>query len=202
MVEKIIQQGAEAVIFLKDNFVVKNRISKSYRIKELDERIRKLRTRGEGRLLERASEIVDIPAIKNINEKEKIIEMEFIEGKKLSDNLDEFSLDEQKAICRKIGESVGKLHDARIIHGDLTTSNIILKDGRIYFIDFGLGFISHKIEDKAVDLHVFKQALEARHFKNWEKLFEEFAEEYKKSKEGEFVLERLKKVEKRGRYKH
>jgi TP53 regulating kinase and related kinases len=200
--EKILQQGAEAVIFLKEDFVVKKRISKSYRIKEIDEKIRKLRTRGEGKLLERASEVVNIPKFIRVNEKEKIIEMEFINGKKLSDNLDEFDLKKQKEICKIIGGYVGKLHDARIIHGDLTTSNIIFKDEVVYFIDFGLGFISHKIEDKAVDLHVFKQALEAKHFENWKLLFEEFVKEYEKSEEGKSVLERLKKVERRGRYKH
>ncbi len=200
--EKIIQQGAEAVIFLKEDFVVKKRISKSYRIKELDEKIRKLRTRGEGKLLERASSFVNIPKVIRVDEREKIIEMDFIEGKKLSDFLDVFEFEKQKNICKEIGKSVANLHDERIIHGDLTTSNMIFKDEKIYFIDFGLGFISHKTEDKAVDLHVLKQALEAKHFKNWKILFEEFVKGYENSNESKSVLERLSKVEKRGRYKH
>ena len=127
--------------------------------------------------------------------------MPFIDGKKLSDYLDKFLLKKQKEVCKLIGESTAKLHDADIIHGDLTTSNMILKDNKIYFIDFGLGFISHKFEDKAVDLHLLKQALEAKHFKNWEILFREVLKTYSKFKDSEIVLERLKAVEKRGRYK-
>ena len=106
---------------------------------------------------------------------DKII-MPFINGKKLSEHLDEFPLTKQKQICKQIGKSIAKLHKNNIIHGDLTTSNMILKDNKTYFIDFGLGFISQRYEDKAVDLHLLKQALEAKHFRNWEVLFKEIQE--------------------------
>lgn len=204
--QKVISQAAEAVIYLneseKDNEVVKDRVKKGYRIKELDEKIRKLRTRREGKLLEKAGKIIDIPKINKVNEKTKKIHMEFIEGIKLSQTLDDLPLDAQKKVCKKIGESVHKLHSNDIIHGDLTTSNMILKDEKVYFIDFGLGFNSKRNEDKAVDLHVFKQALEARHFKHWKELFNAFIDAYDTNKETGMVLEQLKKVEKRGRYKH
>ena len=72
---------------------------------------------------------------------------------------------------------------------------------KIFLIDFGLGYISNKIEDKAVDLHLLKHALEARHFKNWKILFEEFEKGYKKNKDSKKIIERLIAVEKRGRYK-
>lgn len=198
---KIIQQGAEAVIFLDKNKIIKKRNKKSYRILEIDDRIRRQRTRSEAKLLTKAYELISIPEIIKVDQKTKKIVMEFINGKKLSDYLDKFPLKKQKEVCKLIGESTAKLHDADIIHGDLTTSNMILKDNKIYFIDFGLGFISHKFEDKAVDLHLLKQALEAKHFKNWEILFREVLKGYSKSKDSEIVLERLNKVEKRGRYK-
>ena len=199
----IIQQGAEAIILKNNNKIIKERIKKSYRISELDEKIRKLRTRSETKLLEKASKIVNIPKIHNSNEKTKKIEMDFIKGKKLSDNLDKFQLKKQLTICKQIGKDIAKLHDNNIIHGDLTTSNIILdKKNTLFFIDFGLGFISHKFEDKAVEIHLFKQALEAKHFKNWEKLFKEFLKGYKNSKDYNKTLQKLKAVEKRGRYKH
>lgn len=201
MEPSIIQQGAEALILKKRNDVVKRRIKKSYRIPELDDKIRKSRTRSESKLLKKAFELIEIPLIIRTDEKTKEIIMEFIDGKKLSEHLDNFPLKEQKEICRKIGESTAKIHDKDIIHGDLTTSNMILKNNKIYFIDFGLGFISHKIEDKAVDLHLLKQALEARHFKNWKELLKEVFAGYKKSKDSEKVFTQLKKVEKRGRYK-
>ncbi len=196
--EKIIQQGAEAIIYLKDGKVIKKRVKKSYRIPELDEKIRKLRTRGEAKLLKKASEAIPIPGNINEDEKTKEIRMDFIDGIKLSDELDNFPLEEQKKILKNVGKSIAKLHDLDLIHGDLTTSNMIYKNGEIFFIDFGLGFHSSKIEDKAVDIHVLKEALEARHFKNWKELFHAFEKDYNKKD----VLERLKRVEKRGRYKH
>ena len=201
MKPKIVQQGAEAKIILSDNSIIKDRIKKSYRIPEVDDRIRKLRTRSEAKLLEKASGFISIPSVIKVDEKTKEIRMDFIDGKKLSDHLDKFPLKKQKEICRAIGENVAKLHDAEIIHGDLTTSNMILKDDKIYFIDFGLGFNSHKFEDKAVDIHLLRQALEAKHFKHWEALFQEVLKGYSESKDHKIVLERLKAVEKRGRYK-
>ncbi len=206
MAKKIIHQGAEAVILLdsKKNIIIKRRVKKEYRIKEIDEKIRKIRTRSEGRILKKASEVVPVPEIVDINETSKEIIMRFIKGKKLSDFLDSFALNKQKNLLKDIGSSVAKLHDLDIIHGDLTTSNMILSDSdsKVYFIDFGLGFRSHRFEDKAVDIYLFKQALEARHFKNWEALFKSFLEGYKASENYERTILQLKKVEKRRRYKH
>lgn len=225
---KIIAQGAEAKIILSNGFIIKDRISKSYRIKEIDDKIRKQRTKAEKKLLEKASKIINAPDPFPLEEFNKI-KMPFVEGKKLSEHLDSFPLNKQKEICKTIGQEIAKLHDAEIIHGDLTTSNMILtskicEDKReknknpiveqkgkvkkrgdnnfqIFLIDFGLGYFSRKAEDKAVDLHLLKQALEAKHFKNWKELFGEVEKGYKDSKESAKVLERLKAVEKRGRYK-
>ena len=203
MPEEIIQRGAEAIILRKNNSVLKYRVKKSYRIPELDEKIRKLRTRSEGKLLEKASKIISIPSVIKIDEKTKKIFMEFISGKKLSDNLDFLPLKRQKEISKIIGTNISKIHDGDIIHGDLTTSNMILseRENKVYFIDFGLGFMSTKIEDRAVDLHLLKQALEAKHFNNWKELFKEITKGYSKSENSKKVLEQLKKVESRGRYK-
>ncbi|VVB83447.1 KEOPS complex subunit Bud32 [uncultured archaeon] len=215
----IISQGAEAVIKQEGDCIIKDRIPKSYRIKELDVKIRKQRTKAEAKLLEKASKIINSPKPFPL-ENDYQIKMPFVEGKKLSDNLNLFPLKEQKEICRMMGKEVAKLHNADIIHGDLTTSNMILAESennktspelkrgdnltspQIFIIDFGLGFISVKAEDKAVDLHLLKQAFEARHFQNWEVLFDEFLNGYKNYKEAEKVIERLKIIEKRGRYKH
>ena len=112
---------------------------------------------------------------------------------------------EQKIILEKVGEGVGKLHKEGIIHGDLTTSNMIYSEKKVYFIDFGLAYLNGKYEDKAVDLHLFRQALEAKHFIYWKELFEEMKRGYIKEIgkiEGEKIFERLKAVERRGRYKH
>lgn len=202
MTEKIIQQGAEAIIVKKEGLVVKKRLKKPYRLEVLDERIRKLRTRGEGKMLQRASKIISIPKIQKIDETNKEIMMEFILGKKLSENLNAFSLKKQENIMKNLGREVSKLHKENLIHGDLTTSNMILKNKDIYFIDFGLGYHSSKKEDKAVDVHLLRQALEAKHFKNWKTLFNKFLEGYSENyKDAEKIIKRLKRVESRGRYK-
>ncbi len=209
---KTICQGAEAIISLSDNTVTKDRIPKTYRLKELDDKIRKRRTKSETKLLEKASKIINSPSPLTPPSQGRMggntptkIQMPFIKGQKLSEHLDSFPLSKQKQICKKIGESIAKLHNEDIIHGDLTTSNMILQDNKVFFIDFGLGFISHKYEDKAVDLHLLKQAFEAKHFKHWETLVKEVFNSYIKGREGgnaKIVLERLKAVEKRGRYKN
>jgi len=207
MTQKIIQQGAEAKIILSETaegkFVIKDRIKKSYRTPELDKKIRVRRTRSETKLLKKASEIINSPKplIENKDKTSTKIKMSFIQGKKLSEFLDSFPLTKQKETCKLIGLNIGKLHDADLIHGDLTTSNMILSKEKIFFIDFGLGFHSIKIEDKAVDLHLLRQALEAKHFKNWKTLFKSVLLGYSKSKDYKKVLEQFKKVESRGRYK-
>jgi Kae1-associated kinase Bud32 len=211
MQEKIIGYGAEAKIILKGDLIIKDRIKKPYRIKEIDEKIRKHRTKTEKKLLEKACKIINAPnpfPLEGFNK----IKMPFIEGKKLSEYLNSLPLKEQKEICKIIGQDVAKLHKNEIIHGDLTTSNIILanntnkkrgnKKFNLFFIDFGLGYISVKVEDKAVDLHLLKQALEAKHFENWEVLFNEVLKGYEGYGDSKKIFERLKEIDKRGRYRH
>jgi TP53 regulating kinase-like protein len=203
--QKLIAQGAEAKIFLSKNkkFIIKDRVKKLYRINEIDEKIRKQRTKAETKLLEKASNITNSPKPIKIEELYQI-KMPFIKGKKLSEKLDDFTLKKQKEICFQIGQQIARLHEQGIIHGDLTTSNMIFleRENKIYFIDFGLGFISDKKEDKAVDLHLLKQSLNTKHFKNAEILFHEVLDGYRLYKDYSKVLERLQKVENRGRYKH
>jgi len=197
---KVIARGAEAIITLKNNIVTKNRIEKSYRYPDLDKKIRKLRTRSESKILQKASKIVNVPKVINVDEKNTKIELEYIEGKRLSEYLEKTNY---KKMSEKIGKGLAKLHDNNIIHGDLTTSNLILneKKNKVYFIDFGLGFHSPRIEDKAVDLHLIKQALEAKHPTIHEGAFKSVIEGYQKSKSAKRTIEQLEKVEKRGRYK-
>ena len=123
------------------------------------------------------------------------ISMEYLQGPVLKD-----VLDKEVKLAKKIGATVAKMHDLLIAHQDLTTSNMILKDGEIYLIDFGLAFHTRRYEDFAVDIHLFKQALESKHHKIREKAMEEFWKGYK-SKDLEKIRERFEKVEQRGRNK-
>ena len=204
---KLIAQGAEAKIFLDKSVINKERIPKGYRHPQLDEQIRKQRTKREGKILFKALALnIQVPKVLNTNQKGEPsnkfnIEIEYINGDRLSETLNNYDEKKQFATMKQIGEQVALLHKNNIIHGDLTTSNTILKGDKVYIIDFGLGFISTKIEDKAVDLHLIKQALEAKHFQNHEDLFDQFTKGYKWEDSGQ-ILERLITVEKRGRYKH
>jgi TP53 regulating kinase-like protein len=68
--------------------------------------------------------------------------------------------DQVRDVAVQIGEAIAIMHDNRLIHGDLTTSNLMLlppkKDEKLKLavIDFGLGSFDHKEETKAVDLYV------------------------------------------------
>lgn len=190
---KLIAQGAEAKLFLDENKLIKDRIKKSYRLKEIDEKIRKFRTKREAKILQKLD---FVPKILDV--KKEIIEMEFIKGDLVKDILDDFK--DKEKLCKEVGEKIAKLHNLDIIHGDLTTSNMIFNK-KVYFIDFGLSFISGKIEDKAVDLHLLKQALESKHHEHFEECFKFVLEGYKKVKDYNVILKRLEKVGSRGRYK-
>ena len=195
---EIMQQGAEAKIYYKDGTVIKERVEKTYRHEKIDKAIRRSSTRKEVKLLKKAAELIPVPKVIDSCDKEMRITLEFIEGKKLRDAIEDI---DRKDIFTRVGRKIAKLHNKDIIHGDLTTSNIIVHD-KVYFIDFGLGFVSTKIEDKAVDLHLIKKALESKHYQNSEECYKYLIEGYRKeSKEFDMIMRRLEKVEKRGRYK-
>jgi Kae1-associated kinase Bud32 len=195
---ELIAQGAEAKIYFKDGTIIKERIKKKYRHEEIDKVIRKSSTRREAKLLKKAAALIPVPKVIDSCDKEMIITLEKIEGEKLRDVIN--SID-KKEVFTKVGKKIARLHNEHIIHGDLTTSNILIHD-KVYFIDFGLGFVSTKVEDKAVDIHLIQKALGSKHYKVAEECFEYILEGYKQeSKEFNEVMTRLEKVVKRGRYK-
>jgi Kae1-associated kinase Bud32 len=199
---KIIKRGAEAVLYLDDSQLVKERIKKNYRLTEIDEKLRKLRTRKEAKLLNEAKRVgVETPKIFSIDENGFKIIMEFIDGKRLKEFLNETNDKNRKKVAEEIGKTTGLLHKNGIIHGDLTTSNMILKDDKIFFIDFGLGEFSSRIEDLATDLSVLKEAFKSTHFKYLDLLWESFIKGYKQTNDNfNKVLDTLNDIEKRGRY--
>ena len=194
---KQIQQGAEATIYQDKDKITKLRTSKSYRLPILDNKLRKSRTKAEAKIINKLQSIIPVPKILE-TDNQQTIEMEFIDGKKLSEHLEQL---DWKSICKQLAENLTKLHNQDLIHGDLTTSNMIFKDNLVYLIDFGLGFHSHKIEDKAVDLHLLKQALDAKHFKIFPEAFNIILKNYK-AQQYDLIIKRIKAIEKRGRYRH
>jgi len=190
---KIIAEGAEAKIYKNKNTIIKDRIKKDYRLPVIDVLLRKSRTRSEAKLIREAERAgVNVPAVLEQNDKTYKLHIEFLDGEKVRDILDKnWKLGEQ------IGEQVFKLHSRKIVHGDLTTSNMLLHNNKIYLIDFGLGEISDRVENMAVDIHLFKECLISKHHFIWEKVWKSFLKTYTNDK----VLKHLKKVEARGRYK-
>lgn len=198
--KKLIAQGAEAKLFREEDVLIKERMPKSYRLKYLDEQIRTQRTRKEAKILEKAGKIILVPKVLNVDK--TTIKMEFLKGKKLAECLDDFPEKRRIELCKTLGRTVASLHNADIIHGDLTTSNMILSEEKVYFIDFGLSFVHAHVEHKAVDLHLLKQALESKHWKHWQSSFEAVLQGYKeRARDVQTILKRFEAVELRGRYK-
>jgi Kae1-associated kinase Bud32 len=161
-------QGAEATVtaalHLERLAVVKARSPKAYRIPELDAAISRVRMRNEARLLRRARRAgVGTPAVLDADPEAGALTLEYLGGAPLRSSYDGLRPAERRGAARKAGEAVGRLHRAGIIHGDLTTSNMIVRDGRLYLVDFSLGHISDRVEDRAVDLKAFKDSFVATH---------------------------------------
>jgi len=188
----IIASGAEAVIDRMDRVVVKHRLLKNYRLGEIDARLRRDRTRAEARIISAARRIgVPTPIIHDLNDFD--IVMEYLDGTPLRDRID-------ADLSYKTGCVVGLLHSGGIIHGDLTTSNILYYQGRIYLIDFGLAFFDISTEARGVDLHVFFQTLQSSH-ENTEELANAFVNGYRSVfDDGDEVLSRVDEIARRGRY--
>ena len=108
---------------------------------------------------------VPTPIIYDIDLKNGKIIMQEIEGERVKDVLDSTDEENRRAICTEIGRLVALLHKAAITHGDLTTSNMIIRDGKIWFIDLSLGTRNAMIEDMGVDLHLLKEAFQSAHSK-------------------------------------
>ena len=186
-------QCAEAIIEFKDGLVFKRRIRKRYRIKEIDERIRRERTRREARIISEARRKgIPTPVILDIFDYTLV--MERIEGNLVGEVI-------TPRISERIGELVGILHRDGIIHGDLTTSNLILgSDNILYLIDFGLSSFDSSIEARGVDVHVFFQSLSAT-CGSWKELKESFIKGYTRTlPDATQVLTRVSEIEQRGRY--
>ncbi len=203
MHEKIlIRKGAEANLYKSEYLgreaLIKERIPKNYRDAGLDSGIRKRRTKEEAQLLHDAKALgVRTPVIYKIEREGSAIIMEFVPGKRMKDALNEKNLN----LCKLLGNKIGVLHANGIVHGDLTTSNIIIHNGAPVFIDFGLGIHSRKIEDFAVDLLNFKKTYNATHYKlgkGWNLIVKGYIEE--RGNVGKEIVERIPKIEERGRY--
>jgi len=206
---QLLRRGAEAILYRRKwhdlDVVVKTRVVKRYRIPSLDLKIRQFRTIHESSLLHEAKQAgVMTPLVYSIDLGSASIIMEFVSGDRLKDvlkGLEPLKLDE---LVETLGVLIGRLHRAGIVHGDLTTSNMILTlNGEICLLDFGLGDRSTDLEARGVDLHILKTILFSTHYSIAERCFRSAVNGYKKAverEEAEAVLRRTDQIGKRGRY--
>lgn len=205
----LIKKGAEASLFLEEwhdrKVIMKRRLPKKYRIPELDLMIRSQRTKDEPHIIHKAKEAgVPTPTIFIVDVSDANIVMEYVKGKQVKEVMDEVSKEDRMRLCRLIGSLIGRLHKNGIIHGDLTTSNMILTSfGKVVFVDFGLSERSIELESKGVDLHLMKRTLYSTHYKHAKESFKALMEGYAESvgtEETKKVNTKIREIEKRGRY--
>jgi TP53 regulating kinase-like protein len=205
----LIKKGAEANLYLEEwqdrKVMMKRRLPKAYRLPQLDSAVRNQRTLHEPALIHRAKEAgVPTPTIYLIDLAKSNIIMEHVEGQQIKKILNTVPLKEKTRLCHNIGRLIGSLHKNGIIHGDLTTSNMILTSyGKIVFVDFGLGEFSDELEIRGVDLHLMKRALQSTHHKYAKECFNAVTEGYAETAGKEAtakVLGKIQEIERRGRY--
>ncbi|XP_015906306.1 EKC/KEOPS complex subunit TP53RK [Parasteatoda tepidariorum] len=216
-------QGSEAKIyigtFLEKPSILKERFSKKYRHPDLDKLLTSERIRAEVRALNKCHEIgIKCPAIYFADLQARSIILQEITGsitvkEYLKSVQTEHGIDGINTLtplAQKIGEGISKMHKNELVHGDLTTSNLLLKKDHlddisggsfdVYFIDFGLSKRDVMIEDKAVDLYVLERAISSSH-PNSEKFYSAILQQYLKTlgKQSSAVADKLEEVRQRGR---
>jgi len=208
----ILHKGAEASLihgfWFGKEVIFKQRTPKKYRIEPIDKQIRLARTLNEARALIKVKTYgLNVPQVFEIDCTTSTIIMKYIEGKKLKDLISVFDDGKKNKIFYEIGRFIAKLHQNGHIHGDITTSNIIITSNEdVFLIDFGLHEYSDSIEDKSVDLHLFKRVLISSHGSDFDQCFKAFIKGYisdydlNGSEKGRSIVKNIKSIESRGRY--
>lgn len=201
---ELIFLGAEAEVrasaFQGLATVRKTRVAKAYRRPELDARIRRERTRAEAQALAEAGRAgVAVPRVLDVDVGAGALELERVPGDPLRVRLERTD-PRAPTLCRAFGRAVGRLHTAGLTHGDLTTSNVIVRGDEPVLIDFGLAMKTRELEVRGVDLHLVERTFESTHPGHGEWLAA-FLEGYRETfAEAEAVLGRVDDIKARARY--
>lgn len=214
---ELIKQGAEAKLhkgtYLGKSAIIKERFVKAYRHPDLDKNLTKERIKAECKAIVKCKAAgVITPTIYYADLTKRIIIMEYFENNIMAkDFIAKSESDSTEKLSQRIGQELAKMHSADIIHGDLTTSNILLINKKnsqlenfdeleIAFIDFGLSHIDSSAEDKGVDLYVLERALLSTH-SNAESIFPVILSAYKKQygKKCKEIITKYEEVRARGR---
>ena len=205
----LVKQGAEARVYKTEFYgkpaILKERFVKKYRVASLDQKLTQRRMSQEARSIARCRKHgIRAPAIYHLDFKRREIYMEEVSGELLRDHIQRLdpSKDREELVplAQEVGRVLAKMHNCNIIHGDLTTSNMIYgSEGKITLIDFGLSSVSGLVEDKGVDLYVLERAFLSSH-PNTEDVFRELLQSYELSaKESKTIVAKLNEVRSRGR---
>jgi len=205
---RLIYRGAEADLFRGSweglDAVFKIRKPLPYRLPELDNVIRRQRTIHEAQMIGLAKQAgVRAPHLYFIDPASSTLVMEYVEGDRLKDVVPILSPTDLKNAFRLLGEGTGRLHSSGIMHGDLTTANVIRKDGTLVFLDFGLSIHSDRVEDHAVDLRLIKETLSGAHSEVAQTAMGDLLEGYRErvgANRARLVRKQLLSIERRGRY--
>ncbi|MDE1857656.1 MAG: Kae1-associated serine/threonine protein kinase [Thaumarchaeota archaeon] len=184
--------------------VYKVRKPLTYRLPLLDESIRRQRTIREAEMIHLSRRAgVPTPYLYEVDVPGSTIVMEYIGGTRLRDMVGSMGDDAARGAFREFGAAAARLHSAGIVHGDLTTANVIVRGGALVFIDFGLSFRATRLEDQAVDLRLIKETLTGAHPGASRLALDALFEGYSKvSGTAKFraVQRQLRSIERRGRY--
>ena len=188
-------QGLEAVY--------KVRKPLRYRLPVLDEEIRRQRTLHEAEMIHQAKGAgVAAPYLYDVDLPTSTLVMEYVKGERLKDALGP-EAGGADGVFREFGRNVGLLHRAGIMHGDLTTANIVRKDGGLVFLDFGLSMRTERVEDHAVDLRLIKETLLGAHPRGAAAALDALGSGYAGvlgPARSKAVFRQLRSIERRGRY--
>lgn len=206
---ELIASGAEAHLFrgklLGRDVVIKYRVPKPYRDLRLDTLVRSERTLMEAKCMMMALSVgVRVPAVLYVDLVNAVIVMEYVEGVLLRDCIPSLNDGLRDRYLELLGSYVGRLHLGNVVHGDLTTSNVIIsRGGYLYLIDFGLARISQDIEDRAIDVHLMMRSLESTHYSLVNKALDSFLRGYGNVVGSNYlgeILDGVRKIRLRGRY--
>jgi TP53 regulating kinase-like protein len=204
-----LHRGAEADLSLTTigpwKVVVKRRVRKEYRNPILDERIRHDRTISEASVIHEAKTAgARVPSIVGVDIENNAIVMTHMAGTVARECLDDMGRSEAQKLLRTIGEQIGLLHTAGIVHGDLTTSNVIVSpSGAPFIIDFGMSRRSVEPEDRGVDLHLLQRSIIASHRQNPSSMMNSMIHGYEKTtgkKVASSTWRKAHEIARRGRY--
>lgn len=186
------------------SYALKHRPSKPYLLPEIDLMLRTSRTNRECKSLTFARSLgVPTPAVHSVDLNDCTILMDFIDGKQLKEMASTASSSQIKELCNQFGRLIAHLHLGGMVHGDPTTSNLVVTPkNKIWMIDFGLAELNATTEMKGVDLHLIRRALETTHWNLQEEMLENTIEGYVTVLGGESdqILARMEEIRERGRY--